>query len=308
MNLNHAELDRYAIEAEGQYMVSLTSKIADIRERMQDGVSLFGDPLPWKKTHDNFRFRPGEVTVWAGINGHGKSLVTSQVATHLIKHRKTLIASLEMPVAATGARMVRQVIGNPNPTEQFIRRAVSWISKNLTVYDQLDTVPARRIIGMCAYAIQVLHVEHIVIDSLMKCGIRSDDFDAQESFVDRLCFIAKHYGVHIHLVHHMRKGASEHDEPNKFDLKGSGGISDLVDNVIIVHRNKRKEAKVNNGDPVEDKVPDTTLTVAKQRHGEWEGKIYLWFHLPSNQFVPSSNSKPDYFELNIDDLIDRAQA
>ena len=34
--------------------------------------------LPWEKTRLDFQFRPGEVTLWAGQNGHGKSLVTSQ--------------------------------------------------------------------------------------------------------------------------------------------------------------------------------------------------------------------------------------
>ena len=35
--------------------------------------------LPWTKTNDYFEFRPSEVTIWAGQNGHGKSQVTDQV-------------------------------------------------------------------------------------------------------------------------------------------------------------------------------------------------------------------------------------
>lgn len=33
-----------------------------------------GATTPWAKLGDKIRFRPGEVTIWAGINGHGKAL------------------------------------------------------------------------------------------------------------------------------------------------------------------------------------------------------------------------------------------
>ena len=33
----------------------------------------------WQKTMDKVHFRPGEVSLWAGVNGHGKSMFLSQV-------------------------------------------------------------------------------------------------------------------------------------------------------------------------------------------------------------------------------------
>ena len=77
-----------------------------------------------------------------------------------------------------------------------------------------------------------LGCKHIVIDSLMKCGIGEEDYQAQGDFVDKLCWIAKKYDVHIHLVHHMRKGRSEDDIPDKFDVKGASRITDMVDNLF----------------------------------------------------------------------------
>lgn len=302
--IENINFDQYAVEAERQYFIRLSEITHSITERFEQGVTVYGDPMPWQKTHEIFRFRMGELTLWAGINGHGKSLVTSHVCAHLMRYQPCLIASLEMTTAATAYRMLRQMIGNPKPTKAFIYRAISWASSRLWLYDQLDTVPARRIIGMCIYAVTQLGIRHIFIDSLMKCGIRSDDFDAQDAFVDRLAWIAKHYDCHIHLVHHMRKGANEEDMPNKFDLKGSGGIADLADNIIIVHRNKAKERKIEHGDDVEDFVPDATLSVEKQRHGEWEGKIKLWFDKTSHQYLPGSASKIEHFTLEnpVDDI------
>ena len=46
--------------------------------------------------------------------------------------------------------------------------------------------------------------------------------NSQKTFVEKLKLVADDVQVHVHLVHHIRKGESEHDRPNKFDLKGSG--------------------------------------------------------------------------------------
>ena len=36
-----------------------------------------GAKLPWSKAENLVRFGKGEVTLWIGINGHGKSLTVS---------------------------------------------------------------------------------------------------------------------------------------------------------------------------------------------------------------------------------------
>ncbi len=281
---------------ESQFITNLSEFSDDIKNRFKHGTNIFGDELPWSKTHDHFRMRPSEVTIWAGINGHGKSLVLSHVMAHLMKTTTCLIASLEMPIVSTGNRLLRQIGGLDNPTERYIQQMLDWTNGRLWIYDELDTVKSERILGMCIYAMTELNIKHIVIDSLMKCGINGDDYNKQKSFVDRLCWAAKTHGGHIHLVHHMRKGRSEHEAPDKFDVKGAGEITDLVDNLVIVHRNKDKEMQIQKGEQINEGEPDTTLTIAKQRHGEWEGKINLWFHKVSNQFLPGPNTKPEWFD------------
>ena len=42
-----------------------------------EGVN--GDLLPWSKTHDKVGLRMGEVSLWTGISGHGKSQVLGMV-------------------------------------------------------------------------------------------------------------------------------------------------------------------------------------------------------------------------------------
>ncbi len=84
----------------------------------------------------------------------------------------------------------------------------------------------------------------------------------------------------------MRKPKSELEMPGKYDLKGSGDIADLVDNIFIVYRNKKKEIKTAKGEPTDAFDPDCKLGVYKQRHGEWEGVIGLYFDKESLQYIP----------------------
>ena len=62
----------------------------------------------------------------------------------------------------------------------------------------------------------------------------------------------------------------------------------MADNVFIIWKNKKKEAALNAGDidPETEKKPDAMLICDKQRNGEWEGKVSLWYHRPSLQALP----------------------
>ncbi len=266
--------------AERQHIEPLDAFREETNQILDHGGHVFGERLPWEKADDAVRLRPGEVSLWAGVNGHGKSLVLGQVLLWL--ESNCLIASLEMRPAATVARLIRQALGNTNPTEQF-RELFYEATRNMWLYNQTDTVASERILGMCHYAAMELGIKHIAIDSLMKCGIGPDDYARQKEFVDRLCNCARTHNAHIHLVHHIRKSDREGKIPDKFDIKGAGEITDLVDNIFIVHRNKDKEQK--HPSQREKMMPDEVLRVAKQRHGDWEGDIKLWFHPASTQFV-----------------------
>jgi twinkle protein len=252
-----------------------------------------GASLPWNKTYDQFRLRPAEVTLWPGFNGHGKSLVLGQIILHLLKEQKVCIASFEMRPVTTLARMCRQALGSNNPTNDYVSRFCDRAGERLWFYDQYGTVNHQRVIAVIHYAAEKLGVHHFVIDSLMKCGIADDDYSGQKSFVDKLCASAKDTGCHIHLVAHSRKGQDEFSAPGKMDVKGSGSITDQVDNVITVWRNKRKEQAMasNKADEKILNEADTILICDKQRNGEWEGKIGLWYDQASMRFRESRNQQ-----------------
>lgn len=295
MQLEHIEaldLSDFLAVQESQFVMPMSDWREDVIELVRYGDRQTGELLPWSKTHDKFRLRPSEVTLWAGINGHGKSLLVGQVMLWL--KSKMVIASMEMPPPKTIRRMVSQAAGTEHPTVDFANHFMDT-TDNIYLYDQLDSVEQERIIGLAHYAAKELGVKHVVIDNLAKCVKGTDDYSAQKEFVNRMCWAAKTHGIHVHIVHHIRKAKSEEDIPDKFDIKGAGEITDLVDNVVIVHRNKRKELMRASGEEIDDTTPDSRLIVAKQRHGGWEGRVNLWF-IPfgdyGGQYVSRPNSGP----------------
>jgi len=278
----------------------------ELLNELEHGSQPWGEMLPWSKTHGVFRFRPGELTVWAGYNGHRKSMLVGQVMLWLAKESRICIASLEMKPFQTMKRVCMQAAGC-YPSKAFGSQFAKWTNDRICIYDQLDTVEQSRIFALIYYASRELGCGHVVIDSLTKCGLPDDDHTAEKKFVDRLQWLAKSLGVHIHLICHMRKGESEGKIPNKFDIKGSGSITDLPDNVMICWKNKRKEQALKKQKAGQALKPeeqdalereDQALICEKQRHGDWEGAIKLWFHQPSLQFIASDHEGAMPFSLD----------
>lgn len=237
-------------------------------------------------------FRPAEVTAWAGFNGSGKSMLQGQVMTDFAASgQKICIASFEMKPAKTIARICRQVFGCAQPTRDQVKVFLANAGKNIWLYDQQGTVKADRMIAVIKHCAEKLKVNHIAIDSLMKCVKGEDDYNGQKDFVDAMTACARDYNVHIHIVHHLRKGDTDERMPTRMDMKGSGAISDLVDNVVLVWRNKKKERDQESGKQVSDLDPDSVLIVDKQRNGEWEGRVKLWYNRDALRFSDTANRR-----------------
>lgn len=263
-----------------------------------------GTESPWASVGDSLRFREGEVTLWGGVNGHGKSAVLGEVMLHAMSAGdQVCIASMEMRPIATMERLARQAAATDKPAPDFIRGFGRWTDERLWLYAHVGTVERTRMLAVARYCRKELGVHHVVIDSLLKCGIAPDDYAGQKAFVDALCSLARDTGVHIHLVHHARKGEKEAAVPDKFDMKGAGEITDLVDNVLIVHRNKTKEALLRKETLSDEKreeaeqKADTVLICAKQRHYTWEGNVRLWFDAASLQFRDLRAGATRYLDL-----------
>lgn len=280
----------------GQKVRIVSDWLSEIEESYINPPVSDNATMPFTKTHGDFAFRLGEVTLYAGGNGGGKSLITGQIALHLIKQkRKCVVASFEMKPTSTIRRMLRQFSGEfiddplTNDKEKYIKgltkRFNQFAGEHLYIYDQQGSTTPQQTIAMARYCAVELGVEHIFIDSLMKVCNAEDNFNEQKYFVDELTALARDHNVHIHLIHHIRKLQSEEVQPNKNDIKGTGAITDQVDNVFIMWRNKQKENRRRNGDKYEEDMPDAYLMCEKQRNGEAQESYGLYYHSGSQQFI-----------------------
>lgn len=244
------------------------------------------ESLPFANSWLNFT--PGEVTIWAGFNGSGKSMLQGQVLAEIaMRGAKTCIASFEMKPARTLARIARQVTRTSMPSKASVDAFLRETGGAIWVYDQQGTVRSEMMLAVVKHCAEQLKVKHIAIDSLMKCVRGEDDYNGQKEFVDALTACARDYDVHIHLVHHLRKGETDERLPTRTDLRGSVAISDLADNVLLVWRNKKKERDHQAGKQVAETDPDAVLICDKNRNGDWEGRVKLWFDRATLRFRDS---------------------
>ena len=280
--------------------------IDELKEDIVNPPKVVSCSMPWSKTINEFNFRPGEVTLYAGSNGGGKSLITGQIALGLNKQgEKVCIMSFEMKPKRTLMRMTRQFSGQDLDNlfikdrgaliNSYYDRLNKFTNEKLWLYDQQGTTNSKQVISVARYCAVELNITHIFIDSLMKCVSGEDDYNAQKSFVDELTALARDHNVHIHLIHHIRKLSSEEVKPNKNDIKGTGAIADQVDNVLLMFRNKAKERKIRNNETVEN-LPDAVLMCEKQRNGEVEDWYNLYYHKDSQQFIQDENGVPMAFD------------
>ncbi len=240
----------------------------------------------------DFQVRPGELTIVAGQSGHGKSLLTGQLALEFAKKKEaSCIMSFEMTPARTIDRMLSQCVGKSADTDTAMK-ALQIIGKHIYVLNKVGSVSPTFVYGAIIDACKKFGCKHIFVDNLMKCCDEFGDagMNGTKRFVATLCELAKAFKCHIWLVHHVRKSERETDVVDKYSIRGAAVVTDQADNIFILQRNSVKEKQFEQkGFDVKTDAdePDMTLTIAKQRNGSWQGRIPLWYDKTHMSICPS---------------------
>lgn len=191
-------------------------------------------------------FALGELSVWSGGNGSGKSTLLSQIAIESFrKGNNVLIFSGELKDSRLMKWMNLQICGKNNLyyNEQYDyyypkdKDATMKFSNNkLFVYDNEIGNDISKIIFAIYDAVKNKNVKMIILDNLMSMNLSSygqDKYDVQTKLITDLSDIAKRLNVHIHFVCHPRKSTSF---LRKYDISGTADLTNIADNVFIVHR------------------------------------------------------------------------
>lgn len=247
-----------------------------------------GTPLPWNFLKGKFEFRTHEMSLWTGFKGHGKSALISQALNAcMCRGEKVFIVSPEFRPARVLERLLYQKLCTRQPVAEEVKAWLGWASTYLWLYDSQSSLKPKDVIALCRYAAKELGVQHILIDSLMKCGIPPDDWSGQKQFVDQVQNVAHQHPLHMHLVAHARKGHDDEKPAKLHDVKGTSEIADMAENVISVWRNKPKEKDRSK----HDNEPDAILTIEAQRNGDgWIGTLPLYFDPDTMIFFEPGNA------------------
>jgi twinkle protein len=228
------------------------------------------------------------------------------------------VASLEMAPQQLLRRMVKQAGNTNRPPEPYIREIVGWLDGWLWVFGVVGKTTVGRILEVFEYARARYGCDVFAIDSLMRLGVSSEDYEGQEKAVFELVSWCVAKETHVHLVAHARKGdrTASHAVPDAEDVKGTSEIAANAANIIGLWRNRKLEDEIRiatedaeRGDAtaqlkLQDKPP-VLVNVAKQRNGDWEGKFGLWFNPDTYQY---RSAHDDRLGRRFISAVDRGQA
>jgi twinkle protein len=264
------DITDYKVKSTGGYLDQLKKYYTEERSS--------GYSLPFGKLDGNFAVRKGELTIFTGISGSGKSMLLGQICLYLTKMTKVLVCSMEMKPVLTLSRMLCQRLGDPNPTEQYIEQFCQELEDKLFIYDQQGVTDSKDMFAVLHYA-KLIGVDVITIDSLMKCSdISEDNYEAQKVFIDKLATYCRDLDIHVFLVCHTRKMSDDYQTPDATNIMGSSHIRNLSDNILLCFRDREVNERIFEGDEEAKTLPNAYLYVQKQRNHTWEGRLPLWFN------------------------------
>jgi twinkle protein len=293
-------LDPPELRRAGDFLESVTNLFWPLDEREP------GYRLPWQKIGDKLVLRPGELTLWTGASGSGKSQVLSHALVAAGEQgAKICIASLEMAPAQLLRRMVKQAGNVDRPTVGDIGECIAWLDSFLWVFAVTGKRSVDRVLQVFEYARAKYSCDVFAIDSLMRLGVGVDDYEAQEKAVFDIVSWTIEKRVHVHLVAHSRKSdrSSSSVAPEVEDVEGTSEIGSNAFNIIGLWRNRALEDQLQKATDANDTAklaeldqkPGVIMNVAKQRNGDWEGKCALWFSRQTYQYRSAHDDRQGHW-------------
>lgn len=229
-------------------------------------------------------WRHQELTVWSGSNGSGKSTILNQVMLDILRRGVPVcMASLELPPQKYLRWAAMQWTEKKKLTRPEVTEAFYQFGPNLFIINTHEEIEPERVLDCFIYAARRYGVKHFIVDSLTRLMFPGRDENAEhKKFTSSFLSFVKAHNAHGHLVVHPRKGATDEDKPGKVDVGGTGHITNLAHNVLIMWRPNEdlKERAVAKG----DKEPNSLLLIRKNREEGEEGKVRFVFNPEIKKF------------------------
>lgn len=243
------------------------------------------------------QFLPGEVTIWTGHAFHGKSTLLTQLALNAaIGGQGVAIGSFEMRGRDTCSNLSKCLAFKAD-LKPILRDCLEWLSGKIWIFDVIGFITQPKLKELMLYSVMRHGVKHVIVDSLMKCDLSCEDYEAQRRFFNDFGQFANEYGIHLHIVAHPRKG-DHGDIPDINDIHGGQAIGGQVQNIITVWRNlKKTEGKLKAEEAA--RMADAAAYIRKNRDGGDRFSVPLWYHKGCHRFTSKAEEEPYYENYNI---------
>lgn len=249
-------------------------------------------------------FYPGELSVWTGKRGGGKSTLLGQLLLESLDQGFPVCAySGELPswrfkgwislqtagpehVVARQDRYSGKTFYTVLPMIQ--KRLDEWWKGRFLLFDNRYPGDEDSILRLFEYAVRRYGACVFLVDNLMTTRFSSssdrDFYRAQSNFTGRLVEFAKRNEVHVHLVAHPRKTESRR-ALEADDIGGSGDVSNRADNAFSLTRLSDQDA--------ESRGFQTVLRVLKNRSFGELISIGLDYEPTSRRFYKAGTGDPN---------------
>lgn len=224
--------------------------------------NIFSFELPYPELSNKLRgIRKGELTTLTAGSGIGKSTLAKEIAYHLMmSHNLSIgIVALEESVKKSALSMMainlnvpvgdlflnRQLVNQ----EQFQQAYESTVNNGrLFLYDHFGSLESENLIAKLKYLATGCGVDFIILDhiSIVVSGIQDgDERRIIDNLMTNLRSLVENTGVGMILISHLKVPEGKpHEEGGRVtlnQLRGSGSIKQLSDNIIGLERDQQAD-------------------------------------------------------------------
>lgn len=268
------------VPAVRSYVSSFASLMPDVRQRFVHAVGTNG-VRPSSECNQYFMkglfdtlggVRRGEMTVFSGATGLGKTTMLAQLALLLALPEaeggcdvRSLFCSFEVPYATLGEKLFRQYIQLRDPVERPPEHGVKGVEEEVSAkerhavwkanVDAFSRLPLQTLkhhgqystdsfIGLLeSHLRSITPPDVLILDNLnfMLGGGSTMVWDRQDEAIRRLRVFATQNNVHVIVVMHPKKPSS--GELSVEDIAGTARATQEADNVIILDHFKPSDAE-----------------------------------------------------------------
>lgn len=250
-------------------------------------------------------FLMGELSVWTGKRGGGKSTLVGQTLLDGIDQGYRVCAYSGELRASRFQNWIDSQAAGPNHVKMLfsqrrgkdvpvvpieIRNKIhDWYRDAFYIYDNgiIGTTEEASILEVFELAARRYGCRIFMVDNLMtsryKVERERDRWAAQGVFVGELAAFAKQYNVHVHLVAHPRKEdkTNQGRDLDGDDVAGSSEITDRADNVFAIRR-------------VPDKLTELKILKNREDGAQYGNPIGLEYCPLSRRLYPPSEKGKEY--------------